>query len=178
VERFDEELTRFVEQMWVTMYHAKGVGLAAPQVDQSVRVFVMDCAYNEEHPRRFVCVNPTLHNLGELMESSEGCLSFPMLQVEVPRHKSLTLRAFDEHGEPFELELEGLEAVCAQHETDHLNGESFLDRLGPVERKATLLEYATGLDELLRGLPPEVSAEERASLEEALRLSRELLMNS
>ena len=180
IERFDEALLTLTEQMWVTMYHARGVGLAAPQVGVSTRLLVMDCAFSQEAPRRFVCVNPTLHDLGELIDSSEGCLSFPGLSVEVPRHATLTLKAFDEYGAPFELALEGLEAICAQHETDHLNGESFLDRLGFMERKAALLDYTVALDQQLSELKAEPKADREliSSLEEALELARGLLMGS
>jgi len=177
VKDFDTALLGFVAQMWVTMHHARGVGLAAPQVGVALRVFVMDCAGPDEESRRVVCVNPRLEERGALIDSSEGCLSFPGLSITVPRHETVTLHGYDELGAPFELALEGLDAICAQHELDHLDGLSFLDRLGPLERRATLEEYLAGLEDLIAELEEsqEGSPEVLASMREAARLTRELL---
>ena len=177
VTDFDASLEAFVMQMWVTMYHAQGVGLAAPQVGVSRRLFVMDCARDEKEPsRRVVCANPTLSELGPVIDSTEGCLSFPGLTVTVPRYETVTLSGHDERGEPFSLPLDGLDAICAQHELDHLDGLSFLDRLGPLERRATLEEYVEGLKEQLSALnASELDPVVRSSMQEALTLAQGLL---
>ncbi len=145
VKVFDQDLKRQVDSMWHTMYEAPGIGLAAPQVADARRIFVMDCSLREDATRRFVCINPELHHLkGEIL-SPEGCLSFPGLSVEVPRAEALTLKAQNINGEWFEVELEGLEAICAQHEFDHLEGRSFLDLLGPLEQVAAMQDYIEAL---------------------------------
>ena len=141
VKIFDDSLKQQVDQMWYTMYEAPGVGLAAPQIADARCIFVMDCSAREDTARQFVCVNPELHNLRGEVLSTEGCLSFPGLSVEVPRAKSLTLKAQDIKGKWYNVKLNGLEAICAQHEFDHLQGRSFLDLLGPLEQVATLQNY-------------------------------------
>jgi peptide deformylase len=141
VTSFDEELKLHINMMLQTMYEAPGVGLAAPQIGDQRRIFVMDCGARDEQARQFVCINPELHTLRGEVESTEGCLSFPGLSVSVPRAEQLTLRAQDLEGLWFEVNLNGLEAICAQHEFDHLEGRSFLDLLGPLEKIATLQSY-------------------------------------
>jgi peptide deformylase len=132
----------------------------------------MDCSPREEAPPR-VCVNPVIVARGEEVLSTEGCLSFPGLTVEVPRAATVTLRARDERGEEFEVALSGLEAICAQHELDHLDGLGFVDRLGPLERRATLLEYLRGLEALRGALEGEGAP--TGHLDEAMSLTREAL---
>lgn len=177
IKEFDSALETFVMQMWVAMHHARGVGLAAPQVGVSRRVFVMDCSRDEDGPsRRVVCVNPQLHDLGPIIDSTEGCLSFPGLSVTIPRHETVTLSGYDEHGTPFTRPLDGLDAICAQHEIDHLDGRSFLDRLGPLEQRATIEEYIALLEDHLSALKAnELTPEVRASMTEALKLAQGLL---
>ena len=148
VTTFDERLRDQVAIMWSTMYQAPGIGLAAPQIGDARCIFVMDCTPRYEAARRFVCINPELTELCGVVDSSEGCLSFPGLSVTVPRAKHLTLRAQDEHGAWFEVKLNGLEAICAQHEYDHLVGRSFLDLLSPLDQLSALHNYAEGLSEL------------------------------
>ena len=145
VELFDKALRQQVDLMWNTMYEAPGVGLAAPQVADPRCIFVMDCSAREEAGRQFACVNPELHSLKGEVLSTEGCLSFPGLSVEVLRAESLTLKAQDLKGKWFKVKLDGLEAICAQHEFDHLQGKSFLDLLGPLEQVATLQNYIDAL---------------------------------
>jgi peptide deformylase len=145
IERFDQALADRIEQMWYTMYHAPGIGLAAPQIADPRRLFVMDCGGRVSDPRPLVCANPKIIRAEGELDSIEGCLSFPELSVIVPRAASITLRAQDEVGTWFAVELEGLEAICAQHELDHLEGHSFLDLLEPLERSATLHSYIEGL---------------------------------
>lgn len=141
VNHFDADLVEQVERMWATMYDAPGVGLAAPQVGDSRRIFIMDCGGRVSDHQRLVCVNPELYDFVGEIESTEGCLSFPKLSVTIPRAERVTLRAQNEHGVWFELSLKGLEAVCAQHELDHLDGKSFLDGLSQIERLDSLQSY-------------------------------------
>ena len=112
----------------------------------------MDCRARVPDARPIVCVNPELIHLQGSVDSVEGCLSLPELKVVVPRASRLTLRAKDVHGEGFALELDGLEAICAQHEFDHLEGRSFLDLLEPIARAEALSRYQDALDQRTRHL--------------------------
>ena len=151
VMSFDAPLKHRVEEMWCTMYDAPGIGLAAPQIGDQSRIFVMDCTPRYEAARRFVCINPQLTELSGEIDSTEGCLSFPGLSVIVPRAQRLKLRAQDLDGAWFEAELDGLEAICAQHEYDHLEGKSFLDLLSPLDQISALHAY---IEELSRANHP------------------------
>jgi peptide deformylase len=138
---FDEQLKDRIEEMWHTMYTAPGIGLAAPQIGDPRRIFVMDCSPRYESARRFVCINPEFLDRHGSVDSTEGCLSFPGLSVVVPRSTHVTLRAQDPSEDWFEVQLTGLEAICAQHEYDHLEGRSFLDLLSPLDRLTALQNY-------------------------------------
>jgi peptide deformylase len=138
---FTDTLARWVDLMWTTMYDAEGVGLAAPQIGLPARLFVMDCDIHSTSQGPVVCVNPKLSNHEGEIDSVEGCLSFPGLRVTLPRASKVTLSAQDLSGRTFELELGNLDAICAQHELDHLNGQSFLDHLGPLEKRHALDQY-------------------------------------
>ncbi len=136
VRRFDAELSRLVDDMAETMYAAPGVGLAAPQIGVSLRLFVVDVAAGEDAPsdlRTFV--NPQIvEHVGEL-RWEEGCLSFPGIHEQVDRAERITVRAQDPQGEPFELEAEGLLSIAIQHEHDHLDGKLLVDRLSLLRRR-------------------------------------------
>lgn len=135
VTRFDEALARLAERMFELMRHDEGVGLAAPQVGLSQRLFVANATGKPEDA--LVCVNPELHDLSGSGEAEEGCLSIPGVRVRVRRATRGRLRAFDAAGRPFEREVDGLLARVCQHELDHLNGVLILDRMGPGDRLAT-----------------------------------------
>ena len=130
------EIRDLVEAMFATMYVEEGVGLAAPQVGRSVRVFVLDVE-EEGRPRvKRAFVNPVLvERSGETEVSEEGCLSIPTLRADVKRPARVIVDALDADGTPFRMEAEGLVARAIQHETDHLDGILFLDRLGPITRR-------------------------------------------
>jgi peptide deformylase len=136
VTRFDAELTRLVEDMAETMYAAPGVGLAAPQIGVSLRVFLIDIASGDNQPsdlRTFI--NPELtEQVGETC-FEEGCLSFPGIHEEVRRAERVKVRAQDAKGQSFELEAEGLLAIAVQHENDHLNGKLMVDYLSMLRRR-------------------------------------------
>lgn len=133
VEIFDDSLRTLVRDMAETMYAAPGVGLAATQVDVHQRVIVIDVSDARDQLRVFV--NPEiLDSSGERKVYEEGCLSVPGIYEEVERPDRVRVRAFDEHGEPFEVQADGLLAVCLQHEIDHLNGRVFVQYLSRLKQ--------------------------------------------
>ncbi|MEP6758676.1 MAG: peptide deformylase [Actinomycetota bacterium] len=136
VESFDRALRQLAKDMIETMYEAPGVGLAAPQVGMSLRLFVFD---DGEHGPRFIA-NPELsEGEGETTEE-EGCLSIPGPYHPTTRFRQIRCRGLDQHGEPQDLVGEGLLARILQHETDHLQGMLYIDRLDDDGRKAVLAE--------------------------------------
>ncbi len=129
----DERIQRLVADMLETMYAADGVGLAATQVDVHERVLVMDTSEQRDGP--LVLINPELvKRSDELAFNEEGCLSVPLIYDRVQRPERVTVRALGRDGKPFELDAEGLTAVCIQHEMDHLLGKVFVDYLSPLKR--------------------------------------------
>ena len=135
VEAIDDDLRRLAEDMLETMYDAPGVGLAAPQVGVMKRLFVMDCAHKEGEPEPMVLINPEVTWASEETEAhEEGCLSIPEVYEEVTRPARVRVAWTDLDAKRHERELDGLWAVCAQHEIDHLKGRLFIDHLGAVKR--------------------------------------------
>lgn len=133
VTRFDERLRKLTEDMAATMYDAPGVGLAATQVDVHERVIVIDTS--ETHTDLQVFINPEiLWASPEKQVYDEGCLSVPGIYDGVERPERVKLRAQDVTGAYFELEADGLLAVCIQHEIDHLQGMVFVEYLSPLKR--------------------------------------------
>ncbi|WP_018953628.1 peptide deformylase [Thioalkalivibrio sulfidiphilus] len=132
VEKVDDEIRRLVDDMFETMYDAPGIGLAATQVNVQRQVIVIDVSENNDQP--LVFINPEiLDRVGE-EEMQEGCLSVPGYFETVRRADRVRVRALDRNGESFELETDGLLAVCIQHEMDHLDGKLFVDYLSPLKR--------------------------------------------
>lgn len=133
VETVDDATRTLVDNMLETMYAAEGVGLAATQVDVHVRVVVMDTSETRDRP--LVLINPEITARSEeLSMADEGCLSVPATYDKVTRHAKVTVKALDRDGKPFELEADGLTAVCVQHELDHLVGRVFVEYLSPLKR--------------------------------------------
>jgi len=133
VETVDERIQTLVKDMFDTMYEAQGIGLAASQVDVHERVIVMDLSEDASEPRVFI--NPQITPLtDELFGYQEGCLSVPGFYEEVTRPARVKIEALNEQGEAFEMEAEGLLAVCIQHECDHLAGKLFVDYLSNLKR--------------------------------------------
>lgn len=129
----DERVQQLVSDMLETMYTAEGVGLAATQVDVHLRVIVIDTSSERNQP--LVLINPEIvARSEELNFGEEGCLSVPAVYDRIARHDRVTVRALDRQGEPFELEAQGLSAVCIQHEMDHLVGKVFVEYLSPLKR--------------------------------------------
>lgn len=144
VTDFDAALEALVDDMFETMDAAPGVGLAAPQVGVSLRVFVYDYPVDEDTPRRGVVINPTLWlsptlpGTADEDEESEGCLSFPGERYPLRRAERAILHAVDVHGAPFTLEADDWFARILQHETDHLDGFLYIDRLEYSHHKAAV----------------------------------------
>lgn len=137
VEKFDEELEKLCEDMFETMYHAEGVGLAAPQIGLNLRLFVMDC-----EGIKLIAANPEIIKTEGENSGQEGCLSVGKVPAVVMRAEKATLRAQDEKGEWFERDAEGYAARCFQHETDHCDGKLFIDHL-PKMRKDMVVKRFT-----------------------------------
>jgi peptide deformylase len=134
VTEFNGKLAELVENMFETMHAEKGVGLAAPQVAQSIKLFVMDCTGGKDPARRFAFINPQIVETKEIQVGEEGCLSFPGIFFEVERPRLVTVTAMDLQGKEFTMQFEDLEARCVLHETDHTHGKLFLDYLSPLKR--------------------------------------------
>ncbi len=132
VETFDESLQTLINDMFDTMYHARGVGLAAPQIGISLRLSVIDISGDKT--QQLVIINPEIVSSQGEKEFEEGCLSVPGAYDTVVRAEKVTVKALDRHGNPIELTGEGLFGECLQHEIDHLNGKLFVDLLSPVKR--------------------------------------------
>lgn len=135
VEEFDDRLKTFVDDMFETMYEANGVGLAAPQVAVSSRIFVMDCSGGEDPAQKVAAINPEVIYAEGEQNGDEGCLSFPGIYVPITRRNRAVLRAQDVNGNWFELDGTELTARCVLHETDHCDGIVFLDRMSVLKRE-------------------------------------------
>ena len=123
-------------KMLETMYEAPGIGLAAPQVGILKRIFVMDCSEKDVVSKPYIIINPEIVWLSEQKSIyEEGCLSIPDFYGDVERPSEITIRCLNEKGYIIEHHFDGLQAICAQHEIDHLNGVLFIDYLGPMRRQ-------------------------------------------
>jgi peptide deformylase len=157
VTAYDDELRTLVADMVATMYAAEGVGLAACQVGVDLRVFVFDCPDEAGERYQGVVCNPLLE-LSEgkdrrLDEAEEGCLSLPGAFVACARPDVATVRGVDHHGQPVEYSGDGLLARCLQHETDHVYGRVFGDRLGKRARKRLFSDAEKHADSFPPGWP-------------------------
>jgi len=133
VEQVDDAVRQTVKDMLETMYTAKGIGLAATQVNIHRQIIVIDVS--EEHNEPLVFINPSIRVLDEENHQyDEGCLSVPGFYETVERPKKVLVEALNEKGEAFTLEPEGVLAVCIQHELDHLNGKLFVDYISTMKR--------------------------------------------
>jgi peptide deformylase len=133
VAHFNAGLKQLVDDMAQTMYDAPGIGLAATQVDQHIQLVVMDISDTRNELRVFINPEITWHS-EEKMTYDEGCLSVPGIYDSVERWAQIKVRAFDVNGQAFELNADGLLAVCVQHELDHLKGIVFVEYLSPLKR--------------------------------------------
>lgn len=133
--RFGKELEELVDKMFAIMYQARGVGLAAPQVGISERIFVMDIPNEDGPSQKHAFINPEIIHVEGEQVGDEGCLSFPGLYQQVKRDTRVVVRAHDVSGQEFELDVNDLAARCVLHETDHCDGIVFLDRMSPLKRQ-------------------------------------------
>jgi peptide deformylase len=149
VEKIDQRIRELAQDMIETMRGANGVGLAAPQIGESLQLAVLDVSQVEDRPSTMklngkdldpktamplVLINPQIDLGGETDTGTEGCLSFPEITGEIERSKSMTVRAQNLDGEPIELETTGFLARAIQHEVDHLNGILFIDRMSSAAK--------------------------------------------
>ncbi len=133
VAEVTDSVCEFLDDMLETMYEAPGIGLAATQVNVHQQIVVIDVSENKDEPYCFI--NPVITKMDGEEISEEGCLSVPEYYAEVKRANLVTVEALDRDGKKFELEAEGLLAVCIQHELDHLKGKLFVDYLSPLKQK-------------------------------------------
>ncbi|MGW2519457.1 peptide deformylase [Streptomyces sp. NPDC001617] len=152
VTEFGPDLAALIDDMFLTMYIAEGAGLAANQVGVDLRLFVYDCPDDDGVRHVGHIVNPVLDALDpagrRLLDESEGCLSVPGAVMDVPRPDRAVVRGLDKEGEPLVIEGTGYFARCLAHETDHVNGQVYLDRLSKRERKDALRQVADRRDEV------------------------------
>lgn len=137
VTEFDAKLRKLVDDLFETMYAAPGVGLAAPQVGVLKRLFVMDCSSGKNRKQKLALINPVIEMEEGQQVGDEGCLSFPGIFFDVKRPQRVVVRAYDLDGSEFSLDVMNLEARCVAHETDHLDGELFINYLSPLKRDLT-----------------------------------------
>ncbi len=131
VVEVDEQIKALIKEMFITMEEERGIGLAAPQIGRSIRLFV--CHADKDKQRVFI--NPELLSTSEeLSDYEEGCLSIPGLYADIKRPRDIKVQAYNEKGRPFTLEASGLLARVIQHELDHLNGKLFIDHIPDMKR--------------------------------------------
>lgn len=134
VTEFNETLNQTIDDMFETMYAAPGIGLAATQINLHKQLIVIDISDNKDNP--LVFINPQIEIIDQTLEDyDEGCLSVPGYYETVSRPRMVRVKALDRHGQPFEIETDGLLATCIQHENDHLNGKLFVDYLSTLKRE-------------------------------------------
>lgn len=128
-------ILQLVDDMAETMYAAPGVGLAATQIGEPHRIFLIDIASEDEPSNLHVFINPEITKTEGECVNPEGCLSFPGISEDIKRATKVTVRALDRNGKPFELSADGLLAVAIQHENDHLDGVLMIDRMGALKKR-------------------------------------------
>lgn len=133
VDSFEPALAELVADMFETMYQERGIGLAATQIDEHRRLFVADVS--EDRSGAMAFVNPEIVARTGEVESEEGCLSIPGINETITRAERIRVRARDEKGKAIEQDIDGLLAICVQHELDHLDGRLFIDYLSPLKQQ-------------------------------------------
>lgn len=133
VESVDDSIREIIDNMFDTMYHDEGIGLAATQVDIHQQIITIDIEGDKQN--QIVLINPEVVEASGETGIEEGCLSIPGCRGLVPRKEFITVKALDRNGNPFTLKADDLLAICIQHEIDHLNGVLFVDYLSPLKRQ-------------------------------------------
>ncbi|RJG42910.1 peptide deformylase [Mesorhizobium sp. DCY119] len=142
LERVDDSLRKLADDMLETMYDAPGIGLAAIQIGEPLRMLVIDLAKEDEKPAPQVFINPeVLESSDERSVYEEGCLSIPDYYAEVERPASVRLKFLDRDGKEQEVTADGLLATCLQHEIDHLNGVLFIDHISKLKRDMVVKKF-------------------------------------
>ena len=139
VSAINDEIRRLINDMADTMYAAPGIGLAASQVDVHQRVIIIDTSETRDNLKVFI--NPEITHASDASDCEEGCLSLPGIFEKVKRAGRITVRALDTRGKPFELDADGLLAVCIQHEMDHLEGKVFVQYLSRLKQQRILAKF-------------------------------------
>ncbi len=139
VEQMSDRISNLIDEMFLTMYDAPGIGLAAPQVAVQERLLVVDVSETNDQP--IALINPEIIQAKGEIVWEEGCLSLPGIYAKVKRPSDILVRGLDRDGQPIELEASELLAVCIQHEIDHLNGKLFIDHLSGLKRNRALQKY-------------------------------------
>ena len=156
VDFFDDKLKELVDIMFEKMYELEGVGLAANQIGIPYQILVLDTNTKKydgqegEEGVKMALINPKIIEKEGQVESTEGCLSFPGVQITIPRAEKVKVIAQDLEGKQIEIETDGFLAIVLQHEIDHLNGIPFINYLSPVKRKLVLEKYMKSLKEMSR----------------------------
>lgn len=142
VASVDDEVRQLADDMLETMYDAPGLGLAAPQVGVSRRLFVMDMSDKDEEKKPYVMINPVIvQRSEELSVYEEGCLSIPDVRTDIERPAEVTVRYVDRQGKTQELRADGLLATCIQHEIDHLDGKLLIDYMSRLRRDMVVKKF-------------------------------------
>ena len=172
IEKITPEIKKFIADMFETMNERHGVGLAAQQVGRALQLTVIDVREAKDRPSTLelkgkpadpneimplVLINPEIKPVGEMVRSGEGCLSFPEIFSEISRHEFVDVKALNEKGKPVEFRAGGLLSRAVQHETDHLNGILFIDRM----EKKTKEELRPELDKLQAATKAELALKEK-----------------
>lgn len=144
VAEVNEEIKQLVNDLWETMYHERGVGLAATQIHVKKRLFVLDVSDKGNNPQCFI--NPEIVEAEGGILATEGCLSFPGMYLPISRPEFVKVRALNEKGELRTVEADGLFARCLQHELNHLDGIVFMDHISRMKRERALKKYFKELD--------------------------------
>ncbi|WP_456401058.1 peptide deformylase [Persephonella sp.] len=140
----DEKLKEYIDVMFKKMYELEGVGLAANQIGIPYQIIVIDTTNreeSEEEGKKLVLINPEIIEKDGEVLSTEGCLSFPGVQIEIPRAEKVKVKAFDFDGNEINIETDGFLAIVLQHEIDHINGIPFINYLPPVKKRLVLEKY-------------------------------------
>ncbi len=135
VEKIDRKVHKLLDDLADTMYHAPGVGLAAPQIGDNIRVLVVDVSTKEEENDLIELINPEIINSSGTQSSEEGCLSIPGFYGNITRKKAVTVEAQNRDGEKFEIEADDLLSRVLQHEIDHLDGILFFDKMPKLKKE-------------------------------------------
>jgi peptide deformylase len=135
VNEITPAILALVDDMAETMYAAPGVGLAATQIGEAHRIFLIDIAGEDEPSKLYVFINPEIIKKEGEVCGPEGCLSFPGVSEDIKRAAKVTVKALDRNGKPFELNADGLLAVAVQHENDHLDGVLMIDKMGTLKKR-------------------------------------------